>query len=102
MFADETKVFTHIKGPDDQQQLQDDIDSLVVVLWSRACQLRFNTKTCKVLHNGNSNSRYEYTVMPNDSVKQDPWRVTLEVIECEKDLGVSVDPELTFSKHIKV
>ena len=34
IFVDDTKVFTRIKGPDDQQQLQDDIDSLI--LWSRA------------------------------------------------------------------
>ena len=40
--------------------------------------------------------------MPSDSVEQEPWKVTLEVTECEKDLGVNVDAELKFSKHIEI
>ena len=40
--------------------------------------------------------------MPTDRLEQDPASVTLEVTECEKDLGVNVDPELKFSKHIEI
>ena len=41
-------------------------------------------------------------MIPSDSVEQEPPRVTLEVTECEKDLGVNVDPELKCSKHIEL
>ena len=40
--------------------------------------------------------------MSNDSVEQEPLRVTLEVTECEKNLRVNVDPELKFYKYIEV
>ena len=39
MFAVNTKVSTHIKGLDNQQQLQDDIDSLSSLVQGMAAQI---------------------------------------------------------------
>ena len=47
MFADDTKLFTHIKDESDVARLQDDLDSLQS--WADAWQLRFNPDKCKVL-----------------------------------------------------
>ena len=47
-FADDTKLFTTIKGNGDKQQLQDDIDKLIK--WSEKLQMLFNVEKCKCLH----------------------------------------------------
>ena len=94
MFADDTKVFRQIHEQADQQVLQDDIDNLSH--WSDTWQLRFNAKKCKVLHIGRNNPQHQYSMY----VKGE--KEFLEVTELEKDLGVNVDPELKFSRHIEV
>ena len=82
MFADDTKVYRQIHGPEDQQKLQQDIDSLSK--WSETWQLRFNVKKCKVLHlYKKNNPLYPYS-MSSDGVV-----VNMEVTEIEKDLGVN-------------
>ena len=47
-FADDTKLFTTIKGNGDKQQLQDDIDKLIKR--SEKWQMLFNVEKCKCLH----------------------------------------------------
>ena len=44
LFADDTKVFRHIRCPDDAAKLQDDIDKLVE--WSNIWQLKFHPEKC--------------------------------------------------------
>ena len=78
MFADDTKVFTHINSQDDVKRLQTDMDKLLE--WSRTWLLKFNATKCKVMHMGNSNPGGNYTM---DGV-------VLEEIESEKDLGVYI------------
>ena len=78
MFADDTKVFTHINSQDDVKRLQTDMDKLLE--WSKTWLLKFNATKCKVMHMGNSNPGGNYTM---DGV-------VLEEIESEKDLGVYI------------
>ena len=54
-------------------------------------QLRFNSNKCKVMHLGRQNPRQNYTM----------GGTTLATTTSEKDLGVYVDTELTFEKHIE-
>ena len=87
IYADDTKVYRPIANHHDAEQLQEDLDKLE--RWSRTWQLPFNVAKCKVMHLGNNNPEYEYT-MSNQK---------LEVITQEKDLGVIVDNSLSFHNH---
>jgi hypothetical protein len=91
MFADDTKISSAVNSEEDHQKLQNDLTNLEK--WSQNWLLRFNTKKCKVMHLGYHNSKYQFTMgSGNDEHK-------LENTECEKDLGVHVNPSLNFSKH---
>ena len=91
MFADDTKVFAQCNTQEQCQQLQTDLNTLQD--WADKWQLRFNAKKCKIMHLGNKNN--EETYLMKDNLTE----VDLEKTECEKDLGVHVDPSLKFSKH---
>ena len=93
MFADDTKIFSPVATTEDREKLQNDLDNLCV--WSDKWQLRFNASKCKVLHTGNTNPHYKYNIQSIDGPVQ------LEETELEKDLGVHIDPELKFSKHVE-
>ena len=88
IFADDTKAYSSIANEADRQALQDDIDHLCA--WSEKWLLSFNSQKCKVLHLGKNNPKFNYKINDND------LEVTLE----EKDLGVIMDPNLSFEKHI--
>ena len=53
MFAD-TKIFNIIKSPEDQEILQNDLDSLSV--WSDKWLLKFHPEKCKVMHLGKADN----------------------------------------------
>ena len=88
IFADDTKLFHGISSPDDCLQLQGDLNRLVE--WSQKWQMGFNETKCNVLHLGSTNQCYEYS-MKNTS---------LEAITEEKDLGVIIDRDLKFHRHV--
>ena len=96
MYADDTKLFRPIQTPADIKTLQQDLNNLVD--WADIWQLRFNADKCKIIHLGRTNPQSHYTMRFTNSTEQ----VTLEPSEVEKDLGVLVDQELKFSKHIEV
>jgi hypothetical protein len=93
MFADDTKVFREINNDEDKDTLQQDLHKLSN--WSDLWQLRFNEGKCKVLHMGKNNPNHSY-VMGSRSNPTLLGETTLE-----KDLGINIDPELKFSKHIE-
>ena len=68
---------------------QDDLQQLEK--WSEEWQLHFNPSKCKVMHLGHQNPNRDYTM----------GATTLATTTSEKDLGVYVDTELTFEKHIE-
>ncbi len=90
LFADDIKIFREIKGEEDQQDLQQDLTTLED--WSNKWLLRFHPGKCKHMHIGKkSSSSNTYNLHDQQ----------LECIKEEKDIGVCIDDELTFEKHIK-
>ena len=81
-FADDTKVGRVVESEEQRQELQSTIDRLVG--WSVEWQMLFNSEKCHILHLGNRNARFEYTM---------EGRV-LEAVESEKDVGVIVHESL--------
>ena len=59
-------------------------------------QMRFNAGKCHVVHMGFNNINQDYYMKNHDSLDRTRLNSTLE----EKDLGVLVDNELSFAKHI--
>jgi len=64
-------------------------------LWTQKWLLKFNKDKCKILHIGKKNPKNKYYV-GTEQEKQ-----VLEETDLEKDLGVFIDPNLDFKKHIK-
>ena len=83
MFADDTKIFTHIKDSADEDILQDDLNSLCD--WADKWQLQFNIQKCGIMHYGRQSSSRVY------DMKDGTGRTRLETREGEKDLGVIFD-----------
>ena len=85
MFADDTKLWNKITGPNDCIKLQKDLDSLQN--WSDQWLLRFNPEKCKVTHIGHD-WKFLYTI------KQDGKSYRLSETVEERDLGVLVQSDL--------
>ena len=64
-------------------------------LWTQKWLLKFNKNKCKILHIGKKNPKNKYFIGTEDD------KTELEVTELEKDLGILIDPNLDFKKHIK-
>ena len=91
LFADDTKVFRSIQSKADADALQADINTLEE--WSNTWLLRFNPKKCHVLSLGKiEDTMYtmRYKVYGNE----------MEHVFDEKDLGVTIDSQLTFEDHV--
>ena len=93
VFADDTKVYKSINKNEDSEILQKAIDSMYH--WTQKWLLKFNKEKCKILHLGKHNPGYSYTI------GEDNDKITLETTDLEKDLGIFIDPNLDFKKHIK-
>ncbi len=93
MFADDAKVFRRANELSDREELQNDLDKLSN--WAEAWQMKFNAGKCKIMHLGYGNAGHKYYL--NDMCQPHELQVTCE----EKDLGVIVDPDLTFAKHVE-
>ena len=63
--------------------------------WTEDWQLKFNETKCKILHLGENNPQRPYFIGPEEA------RVELEKTVLEKDLGVHIDPSLSFDNHIE-
>ena len=116
LFADDTKLFTYLlKHNEDSSEmvtelhtstsLQEDIN--LVTAWSEKYQMSFNLAKCHVLHLGHNNPISEYTMYKCHEIKQTTAGTayflqfhTLEKVDEEVDLGVTVDDKLKFSKHV--
>ena len=95
MYADDTKIYEGVGSVTECETLQKDLDNLVE--WADKWQLRFNAGKCQTLQLGNKNKKYEYNMRGHDGEE----RVVLKSSEVERDLGVLIDRELKFSKHIE-
>ena len=92
LFADDSKVYSEIRSEDDCKNLQKGIDNLVE--WSNLWLMKFNSKKCKILHLGKNNPNYEYHMTEGNVVNP------LGITTCEKDLGINIDPLLTFDLQV--
>ena len=94
LFADDAKLDRCVATVNDSRILQCSLDN--VTNWSEEWALRMNAAKCKVLHlsRGKTIQKYEYFMNTNKG------RVSLQEVECEKDLGVYVDEKLTFEHHV--
>ena len=73
-----------IKTCDDNVILQNAINAMAE--WSIKWQLVFNGEKCSMLHLGKNNNRHKYTINHNNKT------IDFRITNCEKDLGVSIDP----------
>ncbi|KAK3099864.1 hypothetical protein FSP39_010887 [Pinctada imbricata] len=89
LFADDTKIFKIITTPEDSNTLQEDLNTLNT--WSDNWLLRFHPEKCKVMYIGKKSDR-EPQYYLKDTV--------LQQAEDEKDIGVIIDRNLSFDKHI--
>ena len=92
LFADDTKLYGCSTTADKQSVIQNDLSKLKN--WSDIWQLRFNESKCTTLYLGKENAKHVY------KMSSDHGPVNLEETVAEKDLGVFIDNNLTFDKHI--
>ena len=93
MFADDTKIFKELLSIEDHHVLQDTLYALGN--WSSDWLIGFNIEKCKVLHLGFNNPQLTYHMIHDNDIK------ILDKTNCEKDLGIHVDGNLKFDKHIQ-
>ena len=93
LFADDTKIFRQIQSDQDMEILQQDLNALCE--WSRKWLLLFHPDKCKLLRIGKKEVETEYTMVDNSGCV-----VKLGGTTAEKDLGITVDEQLTFEDHI--
>jgi hypothetical protein len=93
LFADDAKIFKHIKNILDKNNLQSTIDS--VKEWSDKWLLRLNSNKCKVVTYGKILINSDYYINSNNNIQY-----KLEKLEYISDLGVVFDKDLKFNIHI--
>ena len=90
LFADDTKIFKIMEDSGDSNILQRDLD--ILTQWSDKCLLKFHPDKCKHMH---VNRKGEAT-----DVRYRLLNTELQTCKDEKDIGVIIDSELSFDKHI--
>ena len=97
LFADDSKIYCRvpreINGKPElegaHEVLQKDLQELHK--WAKKWKMSFNVNKCKIMHLGYGNAKHDYSL---DGT-------VLSETTAEKDLGVLIDNELKFSKHIR-
>lgn len=89
-FADDSKLKKTVDSDVEAQKLRQDLGNLET--WASKWQMEFNVNKCSVIHLGNHNANYEYSLN----------NTTLKTSDKERDLGVLVDKTLKFSEHCNV
>ncbi len=93
LYADDAKIYKHIKSFEDHNILQDNITN--VQLWMDKWLMELNVDKCKVVSFGRHiNENWNYH-LNNNGIDID-----LERLDKIKDLGVNFDSLLTFKDHI--
>ena len=93
LYADDAKLFRHIKDCSDVDILQKDLSD--VQLWMDRWLLKLNVKKCKVVSYGHHMiSKNDYYLQSDEALS------VLEHLDFIKDLGVIFDQKLKFDHHI--
>ena len=90
LFADDTKIFNVIRNKEDQKSLQKDLQE--IEKWTDKWLLKLHPEKCKSMHIGKNS--------PDMNIKYNLMGHELEKVNEEKDIGVIVDSNLNFEKHI--
>ena len=91
MFADDTKIYqSYPRNEPPPTSIQDDLKLLEI--WSKTWLLQFHPQKCHQLIISNN---YQFTPRTIEDT-------VLSCVKCEKDLGIMVDDNLNFDRHIEV
>ena len=94
-FADDAKLYKDLQNLEDFETIQNDLNKLCQ--WTIKWLMLFNVDTCKIMHIGRENPRFKYEMTDREGNTQ-----VLKSVEIEKDLGVYVQENLKFDKHISL
>ena len=95
LYADDTKIWRPITCENDHRILQTDIDYLNE--WATQNKMKFHPKKCKVVSICNRPS--PLWMLPFIVFNYSLGQSILEYADCEKDLGVHVNPKFNFNAH---
>ena len=95
LYADDTKIWRPITCENDHSILQTDIDYLNE--WATQNKMKFHPKKCKVVSICNRPS--PLWMLPFIVFHYSLGQSILEFADCEKDLGVHVNPKFNFNDH---
>ena len=102
LFADDSKLYQHIRSQADMEALQRDLARLE--RWSTTWLLRFHPDKCHVLSLGKFDALAKLSAkQPELRLHHQPYTLcnhVLEHVDEERDLGVIIDGPLTFNSHI--
>ena len=88
-FADDTKIASSVISESDKKKLQDDLQK--ISNWSEKWEMPFNINKCQILHVGSRNKKFDYDLCDEK----------LKSAQSVKDLGITVESNLKFSKQCK-
>jgi len=91
-FADDTRLWKHIRCNEDCVALQKDLNRVVEYFKRNRLQLNVNKTKSVIYHRGSLKHDFDYTI---DSKK-------IERVKVIKDLGVILDEKLNFEAHIEL
>ena len=95
LHADDSKLIERVKAIEHVNRIQVSLNNLVI--WADLWDMFYNLiKICHNLHIGNKFTNTEHTMETSDG----PIRV--EKVDQEKDLGVILDRNMKFGKHISI
>ena len=94
MYADDTKIYREIRKKNDQESLQKDLDSLKA--WLDEWLLKFHPNKCYSITIGKKKEDKDHTYHILDK----GTKYNMAQINDMKDIGVIMDSDLKFEKHI--
>ena len=92
VYADDLKIFEEIKGAEDADGLQKEIDTLHD--WTQYSLLKLHPGKCVIMR-----IKPKTKTMSVNSF-YDIDQTMLKIVKAEKDLGIVFDDELSFREHI--
>ena len=96
LYADDTKIWRHIKSPTDHDILQSDINALYT--WAELNKMKFHPDKCKILSINNFNKNI-FQELPFYYYPYQLQTTILDYALEEKDLGILTTPNFSFKTH---